>query len=958
MNARDTEVDTHVYSFGSFRLTPGRQLLTRDDVPVRIGTRAFYLLAKLVSQAGHLVSKDELMASAWPNTFVHESNLKVTISALRRALNEQRPDNVYINTVPGRGYCFVAPVKVSRADADWPPHGSSTHPLHRLPSIPHVIGRSGELKTISDILSAARLATIVGAGGVGKTTLATAVARRLATESTNTVRFIDLTGIADPRLVPEVIASQFEGRTAHTDPLVPVIDVLRSQPTLLVLDNCEHVLNAAAVASERLLANTEKVQILATSREPMRLSNEEVYRLAPLPSPAVDVDIAARQAMATPSVELFVTRAAEKSGYELTDQDAPIICEICRQLDGIPLALELAATRLGMFGPADLLAGLRTSLRILSRERGTAPVRQRTLFATLDWSYNLLSDAEATVLRSLSTFAGYFTLDGAVAVSLSDNFSAERVIASIEALVNKSLITTVYRGGALRYRLLESTREYASGCLQIEGEQTHALRRHAQYHLDLFEQAEREWASRDRSEWVSTYAPRIDDVRKALSWAFGRDGDETLGIRLATAALPLWQSLPSFSECRTWVSQALKAMVTAGIDDPELKMKLTAAKAWVKVFAQVLVPETERDWNCCLALADRLADTDFQLRARWGLAVHLVFTGRHHDALDQLSELQSIANETEDWDAYADGERLTGYIEFHIGRLADANERLDQLAKRPVGAGKRSRLQPYQDRAVLIRASRAPALWVLGYPDKAARVAQEGVEGARSEGHLVSLSNVLATAAVPISLWRGDLDAAESYLGLLRASATRQGLSIWHPICRFFEGALLDARGQSDGVDVMQDAVGDLIEGRFVLRLPLYLGMLAEARSARNQPGLAEEAARTALERITTLGECWCQPEILRILGLIRMHQGEFEQAESMLQRSLAESAAMGAGSWQLRTSVELCKLWLAQDRAKDAYTLLEVARRKFREGGDTADLRAADALIGGTGARCIARCS
>lgn len=943
MGIHETETAAQAYWFGPFRLVPARQLLTRDDVPVPIGTRAFDILTLLVSRAGRLVGRDELIAHAWPSTYVHDNNLKVNVAALRRALAERPPDEIYIATVPGRGYRFVAPVRAGPAEAA--PTPGPRAPGAGLPSLPHVIGREGEIETVAGMLAAARFVTVVGPGGVGKTTVAGAVARRLAGDA-EAVRFIDLTVVSDPLLVPEVIAAAFERRTAHADPLIGVTAALRAQRTLLVLDNCEHVRSAAALAAERLFAGSDTVRILSTSRETLHVRDEQVFRLAPLEGPGADAPATAAEALAVPAVALFVARAGGKSGYALTDGDAPVVCEICRQLDGIPLAIELAATRMATFDPPGLLAALEASLHVLGLGPRTAPVRQQTLFATLDWSYGLLSDAEASILRAVSTFAGYFTLDGAVAVAASDGLPVGRVIAGLESLADKSLVMADYRRGALHYRLLQSTRTYAAERLEVDGERPRALRRHARYHLDLFERAEPGWPSCDPLEWIPVHAARVDDLRMALAWAFGRDGDAALGIRIVAASLPLWERLPSLSDCRTWVPRALEAMAAAGVDDPVLEMKLTATKAWVKVFAQLLAAETEREWERCLALALRTGTPEFQLRAHWGLAVHQIFTGRHHEALDQLARLEAVAARMEDREAMADGERMTAAAEFYIGRLASAGERLDRLAGRRPSFGKRSRLQPYLDRAVAIRSSRAPVLWISGFPDEAAQVAAEGVDGARAAGHMVSLCNVLALAALPVALWRGEVDAADGHLGLLRRSAARQGLPIWEPLCAFFEGALQTARGRPDGVAAMDSAAAALVQGRFVLRLPYYLAMLADALSARGDGDAAQAAADAALRRIDTLGERWCLPEVLRIRGAVALGRGDAAEAERLFGRSLAEAEGMGAPSWQLRTATELARLGLAEGRADGAADRLRALRRRFSEGAATADLRAADALL------------
>ena len=307
---------------------------------------------------------------------------------------------------------------------------------------------------------------------------------------------------------------------------------------LLVLDNCEHVIDAAATLAVVVLTGAPGVHVLATSREPLRVEGEQVHRLSPLASPPAPAQLTATEALGFPAVQLFVERAAATlDEFELTDTDAPIVADICSKLDGIALAIELAAARIDTFGVRGVAAHLDDRFQLLTRGRRTALPRHRTLRATLDWSYQLLPEPERVVLRRLAIFAGGFTEEAASAVVASAEIAASEVVESLANLVTKSLVSVDVGGVLVRYRLPETIRAYALGKLAESGEREPIARRHAEYHLGLFERAEAEAKTRPMAEWLAEYRPRIDNLRAALDWAFSPGGDAAIGVAL-TAASP------------------------------------------------------------------------------------------------------------------------------------------------------------------------------------------------------------------------------------------------------------------------------------------------------------------------------------------------------------------------------------------------------------------------------------
>ncbi|MER2263590.1 winged helix-turn-helix domain-containing protein [Methylobacterium oxalidis] len=522
-----------MYKFGPFRFWPKRQLLTHDGNPVRIGARALDILTLLLQHPGEVVTKEDLVNFVWPRMFVHEGNLKVNVASLRSALAEKEPHTVYIATVVGRGYRFVAAVEPDEASEGVLGASNGT----TLPELPLVVGRLDDLPKIVDKLLSSRSVTVVGPGGVGKTTIAVVAAHQVAKHYKHGAHFVDFSTLGEPQYVPMAIASGLGVGVNVSDPISAVVTFLRDQNLLLILDNCEHLISAISSAVTRILDAAAGVSILATSREPLRTRLETVYRLPTLEVPDHTNDLNATNALAFSAVELFVARASERTGYAFKDSDVPAVASICRKLDGIPLAVELAASKMDAFDAETLLDKLEERFRVLSYGPRDAPLRQQTLLATLDWSYRLLSDEEATLLRYLSVFKGVFQLADAVAMSVAADLGGDCGIDTIERLVARSLVSAEYHDGSLRYRLLDTTRAYADERLIVAKEKPHALEHHARYVLALFERAEEEWSWRIKRNWLSIYAGRVDDLRKAIAWGYSPCGDPQLAIRADPAPL-------------------------------------------------------------------------------------------------------------------------------------------------------------------------------------------------------------------------------------------------------------------------------------------------------------------------------------------------------------------------------------------------------------------------------------
>jgi predicted ATPase/DNA-binding winged helix-turn-helix (wHTH) protein len=539
-------MDEEVFAFGSFRLLPAQRMLSEDGKPVRLGGRALDILTALTERAGDTISKEELIARAWPDTVVEEAALRVHIAALRKALGDDRAGKRYIANHPGRGYAFVAPVTRENApSATAAPTGMAE--AGNLPApIARVVGRGDVISRLAQQLVRRRFITIVGPGGIGKTTVAVAIAGAVCASYSDGAWYVELASLSDPDLVPSALCTLLGIAVSGVNPLSGLAAWLRDKHILIVLHNCEHVIGATAALAKAILKAAPHAGLLAIAREPLRAEGEWLHRLPPLELPPQGRTFpTAAEALGYSAVELFNERAAATTNsFMLNDADVPAVLEICRRLDGVPLALELAAARVDTFGVRGLAARLDDRFSVLTSGRRTALPHQRTLRATIDWSYDLLPEPERRLLRCLAAFAGGFTLEAIAEVAERADLADVPLIDSIANLVAKSLVVFDASASPNRWRVLETIRAYAFQKLAESGEREVIAKRHARHYRDLFKRAEAEAETTPMEEWLAAYRPHIDNPRAALQWAFHRRAMYTLVWRSP------WQPHRCGSTCR------------------------------------------------------------------------------------------------------------------------------------------------------------------------------------------------------------------------------------------------------------------------------------------------------------------------------------------------------------------------------------------------------------------------
>jgi predicted ATPase/DNA-binding CsgD family transcriptional regulator len=433
-------------------------------------------------------------------------------------------------------------------------------PSNNLPSeLSSFVGREKELAEVERLLEQDRLLTLTGSGGCGKTRLALTAAREVVEGFEDGVWMVELAPLADPSLVPQAVASTLGVREQpDRSPTETLCDFLGSKKVLLVLDNCEHLVETCAELAEALLRSCPDLRVLATSREALGITGEVAWPVPSLSLPDLrrlpDID-SLPQYEAT---RLFVERtAAAKPTFALTEQNAPAVAQVCYRLDGIPLAIELAAARTKVLSVEEIADRLTDSFGLLSAGGRTTMPRHKTLHATMDWSHELLSGEERTLFRRLSVFAGGFSLEAAEAVCIGEDVERGEVLGLLSRLIDKSLVVAREEGGETRYRLLETVRQYGREKLAEAGEEADAGRRHAGFFGGFAVEAERELGGPDQARWLTRLEAEHDNIRAALSFSLGVGGDARSGVRLAAEMWPFWFARGYLSEGRRWLESAV-----------------------------------------------------------------------------------------------------------------------------------------------------------------------------------------------------------------------------------------------------------------------------------------------------------------------------------------------------------------------------------------------------------------
>lgn len=934
-----TPRDIWVDELGVWELDVGHRELRAHGAPVPIGGRAVEILAILANSAGELVRKDELMRRVWPGAIVEENTLQVHIGAIRKALGRDRE---WLKTVSGRGYRlfgnWTARARTALVEQAGPQQaGALKQPFRtNLPDAAYtLIGRALANQQVESALTIYRVVTLTGPGGIGKTILALEVARGVFAGGQGDAFLVDLASLLDPGLAPSAVAGALDLRLGGGEATAAAVArAIGGREILLLLDNCEHLIAAVAELVETIIRMCPGVSILATSRENLRIDGEYVYRVGPLSTPAKqeqDPDAILAQG----AVQLFLSRiSASWTSSSLEPAALLDVAFICRQLDGIPLAIEFAAARVVTLGLSQVAAFLDDRFALLTAGRRTALPRHRTLRATLDWSYNLLPEWERQLLCRASIFPAGFTLAAVTAV-LSDvqSQSSSSIIEGIANLVAKSLLTFDGTAAAHRWRLLETIRAYGLEKLAEKGDTAHVSRLSATFLRDLFRPQKNGPQERVNAEAKAAAHREIDNVRAAIVWAFSSDGALTIGLELLAHSAPLWFELSLMPEYRQRVERALMSLRALPSPDAELEIGLQVALGHAIWYSgpEETPGAMKRAFERAIALADPAGNTYFQLQALWGAWAVGRAGGDNQEALAAATRYYAIAQQTADNRSEILANRMLALSQHDLGDLTRARQHAETVLSRAPHLDPASNDDLQVDAWIAMQALMARVKWLQGFPDQANAAAREAIETALRMDHWFSICYVLFTAGCPISLWVGDLTEAQLRLDTLR---DRAGLPPgFIPYGRAFATALRLRRG--DEADALTAAY---IEPR-----------VQNPSMARLMALIAPQAVAVPFPDDAPCDTPWSLPEVLRVDAELLIWRGAPDAAaaaESKLHLSLELAREQSARSWELRTSLSIARLRMARGQPRQARQILEPIYGKFTEGLDTLDLRSARALL------------
>ncbi len=713
------------------------------------------------------------------------------------------------------------------------------------------------------------------------------------------------------------------------DPVDAIAVAVKDRRVLIVLDSCEHLVDFAAAFVEALLSSAPGVTILATTRERLRAAGEWVHQLSPLQAPPESSTLSAEEVRRYPAVEMFEERAAfAVGGYQISDTDAPYVAEICRRLDGIALAIELAAGRVAGLGVQGLANSLEDCFSILTHGRRTAVPRHQTLRATLDWSYRLLSPEDQAALRSLSVFNGSFTLEDAAFV-MGPLIRFGEANDRLTSLLDMSLVAAKPEERTFRYRLLDTTRAYGQDKLEESGEANSQRRRHAQRFLQVCR------ASTADEEGQSSLRQATADIRAALDWSLVHGGDPTLGVDLASAATPVFLRLSLLREHKKYLDLALGHISAnadvAPISEAALRseMALRTAIALALYYTEGSETASEHHLQKARVIAQKTDDTTHELAVLWMLYGIAGNSGSYRKELAYAEMYNATALASPDAMAEFRQHRILGRSLGDLGRLALAREHLELGLRTNRASMPRLTLNAYEiDDWIAARAILARTLWLQGFADDAKKEADQCIVEALQVGHEQSTCWAIAFNICPVAIWRGDFGQAETLVSLLleRSQIVFEHYHEWGLLYRQFLGGAISASGRVAAVKAKIPAQADLFatfDGAFV-------GPDSLARAQADE-------------------DIWCAPELLRAWAYRLISGGDetaHSEAEAMLLHSFELAQRQDAKAWQLRTATSLALLYLRSCRNREARAVLEPTLEQFKQGHDTRDFQAAIGVL------------
>ena len=911
--------------FGPFELSSRERVLRRDGVTLPLGGRALDILIYLAERPGEVIAKQELIDHVWSDVTVEEGSLRVHVAAIRKALADGHFGNRYIANIKGRGYSFVCTVASLAGGTE---SGSARFRNRgRLPVRPiMMIGREKVISEVCDRLRNERFVTLLGPGGIGKTTIALAVGRAAAEEFGGKVHLVDLESLVDPRHVAGAVATSLGLELKSKDPGLELVDLVRSRKLLIILDSCEHVIEAVALLAEQFYQETEQVYLLATSREALKVEGEHCCRILPLDFPPEGSDQTANAVLRYPAVQLFMRRVAARAG-SVTDAEAPFVAEMCRKLDGMPLAIELAAGQVAVLGIKNTVSRLVSRLELLKLSHRTAVPRHRTLKAALDWSYDLLSDAERIVFRRIAPFAGHFTLEGARHVAGEFGAGTGEILDAIAGLVEKSLIATRIDETQAQYRLLDTTRAYALEKLEEHDEFDPISLRHAEYVTQQLESQKEMLSVLPRAERVAAYSRQLSNVRSALEWSFRSHGNDEIATRLAAASTQLFMELSLLIECQDWAERAI-ARLGDQHKNSRREMEICASLPLALMHTEGSNLHVRSAFSRALDVAVMQQDLAYELRLLSGLFMYSRLTTDIHGALDIAARSQKVALKTQDPDDMALAESMLGAANHLAGNHLVAQKHCEAgLRYSASGSRLRTGHHLFHHTSFLL-VGMARSLLYRGLLDQSLDYARLAIEEGEKSGHPATLCRSLSLI-LPVYLAVDDWQRSEQHIAQLTDLSAAHSLKSYHAIAIGLRGQwLLLQDNIRDGIPLLKRASEELeAQGHETLTMDFACD-LGAGLSAFGQHEEALRLVVNALDVQKRGGKFLHMPALFRAKGLILASRSaeDYPEAERSLLSSIDLAKRQSATLFELKAATDLAELLLKQDRVSEACEHLSAA--------------------------------
>jgi len=944
--------------FADYEVFPEQRVVRRRGEDLPLGDRAFDILTLLAMRAGELVTKREMLEKVWPGLFVSEANLRAQIALLRAALGDDPNDPTYIVNVRGRGYVFTATVE--KLDAPGP---LSTSPTMNAPSarpLPRrskrLLGREQALDDLALLIGAQPSVTVVGSGGVGKTALAVEVAHRLAIEFGGDVCFVDLAPLTAGDLVLPTVASALGYPVSTENVLTSILTHLEDRRVLLILDCCEHVLDEVCQLASALFVHASGVRVLATSRESLRSEGEHVYLLRSLELPRIKEAITADEASAAPAVQLFMERASSRGFIgTLDDANAPALAEICRLLDGNPLAIEMVSSRLGTYGFSGLLEAL-SQRSVLDWPGRRDDVRHQSLHSTLNWSYQLLTPQEQRVLARLSILSGPFSMaDAQFIACLGDEQPLAHIV---EGLADKSLLAMGTTQGLHFFRMLEVTRLYAGTKLDESGEKQVVANRHVEWCTNLLEdlyplQPDSNCAER------SSAAGAIGSIRQALEWCFSSEGNTEKGIVLAAHAATMMLDLSLHGECLRWCRTALSQVGTAEPITLPL-LKLQEKLALTLMYTAGNHPQVGAAIEAGLNMAATLGERQTELHLLAGNNLYHTRRGDYPSALRAAERFAAIADGAVDTAEVVAADWMLGSTHHLMGDEVRGEELLERGFSLAQRSGRRAIRYFGFDHECRAAISRAWIAWLRGRPERSIACIDLALDTAAALNHPVTTCIAYLYLSWT-ALWLRDLGRAEELKDLLTAQAKRHQLKPYSTASVALEGELLLAHGRiEEAVKTLKGVLGSLGDDQQHIVLTPTLRAYADALARLGQVDLAEQIIVDLIHGAEHGAPTYLLPELIRTRGDVCLARGAkgAEDAQIHYHEAIAQARTNGALGWELRAATSLARLWIGSSRVREAHDLLRRTLANFTDGHGTGDLVEAWSLLGSTDAPAAVQCN